>query len=221
MNAQDRELVALFEGLDTPGVSDAMDKLGIAGQCLGIAPLDNYRRTVVGPAFTVQYVSCAQPAGSVGDFIDDVAEGDVIVIDNDGRSDCTVWGDIMTQYAGLKGIAATVIDGVCRDVARALGDGYPMFTRGRFMRTGKDRVELAAVNGAVSIGTARVCARDIVVADANGVVVVPRARAQDVAATARQIEATESRIREHIAAGSTLGEARAALNYHTLQRKGA
>jgi len=111
MNAQgsesDKELVALFEGMDTPGVSDAMDKLGIPGQCRGIAPLDNYRATVVGPAFTVKYVSCGQPAGTVGDFIDDVAEGDVIVIDNDGRTDCTVWGDIMTQYAGIRKIAAT------------------------------------------------------------------------------------------------------------------
>lgn len=221
MNAEDKELVALFEGLDTPGVSDAMDKLGIPGQCLGIAPLDNYRRTVVGPAFTVKYVSCGQPAGTVGDFIDDVVEGDVIVLDNDGRTDCTVWGDIMTQYAGLRKIAATVIDGVCRDVAKALGDGYPLFTRSRYMRTGKDRVEVAAVNEPVSIGTARVCARDIVVADANGVVVVPRARARDVAEAARKIEEIESRIREQIVAGKTLGEARSALNYHLLQRKGA
>ncbi|HKW83842.1 MAG TPA: RraA family protein [Burkholderiaceae bacterium] len=221
MNAEDKELVALFEGLDTPGVSDAMDKLGIPGQCLGIAPLDNYRRTVVGPAFTVKYVSCGQPAGTVGDFIDDVAEGDVIVLDNDGRTDCTVWGDIMTQYAGIRKIAATVIDGVCRDVAKALGDGYPLFTRSRYMRTGKDRVEVAAVNEPVSIGTARVCARDIVVADANGVVVVPRARAKEVAEAARKIEEIESRIREQIVAGKTLGEARTALHYHTLQRKGA
>jgi len=221
MNAQDRELVALFEGLDTPGVSDAMDKLGIPGQCHGIAPLDNYRTTVVGPAFTVKYVSCGQPAGTVGDFIDDVAEGDVIVLDNDGRTDATVWGDIMTQYAGLRRIAATVIDGVCRDVSKALGDGYPLFTRGRYMRTGKDRVEVAAVNDPVSIGTARVCARDIVVADANGVLVVPRALAREVAETARKIEETESRIREQIVAGKTLGEARTALNYHLLQRKGA
>jgi len=219
MKPEDLELVALFEGLDTPGVSDAMDKLGIPGQCLGIAPLDDYRGTVIGPAFTVKYVPCGQPAGTVGDFIDDVAPGDVVVIDNDGRTDCTVWGDIMTQYAGLRGIAATVIDGVCRDVAKALGDGYPLFTRGRFMRTGKDRVEVASVNATVAIGTARVCACDIVVADANGVVVVPRGRAHEVARTARGIEQTESRIREQIAAGKTLGEARAALGYHTLQRK--
>jgi regulator of RNase E activity RraA len=219
MNAQDQELVALFQALDTPGVSDAMDKLGIPGQCLGIAPLDNYRGTVVGPAFTVQYVSCGRPAGTVGNFIDDVAPGEVVVINNGGRTDCTVWGDIMTQYAGLRGIAGTVIDGVCRDVAKALDDGYPLFTLGRYMRTGKDRVEVAAVNGPVSIGRARVMARDIVVADANGVVVVPRGCARDVAETAHRIEAAESRIRELISLGMTLGEARAQLGYHRLQTR--
>lgn len=218
-SAEDRELVELFTGLDTPGVSDALDKLGIHGQALGIAPLADYMKVVVGPAFTVKYVPASVPPGTVGDFIDEVAQGDIVVIDNDGRTDCTVWGDIMTQYAGLRDIAGTVIDGVCRDVNKALGDGYPLFTAGRFMRTGKDRVQVESVNSTVGIGTVRVASRDIVVADANGVVVVPRARAREVAATARQIEETESHIREQLAKGKTLGEARSALGYHTLQRK--
>jgi regulator of RNase E activity RraA len=219
MNIEDKGLVALFEGLDTPGVSDALDKLGLPGQCLGVAPLDNYSKVIVGPAFTVQYVTASVPPGTVGDFIDDVAPGDVVVIDNGGRTDCTVWGDIMTQYAGTRQIAATVIDGVCRDVNKALGDGYPIFSKGRFMRTGKDRVQVQSVNQPVSIGAARVCARDIVVADANGVVIVPRARAAEVAACARQIELIEADIRALIAQGKTLKEARAALGYHSLQRK--
>jgi regulator of RNase E activity RraA len=215
----DQQLVALFEGLDTPGVSDALDKLGLPGQCLGITPLANYTQVVVGPAFTVQYVSASVPPGTVGDFIDDVAPGDVVVIDNGGRTDCTVWGDIMTQYAGSRAIAATVIDGVCRDVSKALHDGYPVFSKGRFMRTGKDRVQVQSVNQPVSIGSARVCARDIVVADANGVVIVPRARAAEVAACARQIESVEAEIRQQIAQGKSLKDARAALGYHHLQSK--
>jgi regulator of RNase E activity RraA len=219
MNLDDKALVALFDGLDTPAVSDALDKLGLPGQCLGIAPLGNYSQVVVGPAFTVQYVAASVPAGTVGDFIDAVLPGDVVVIDNGGRTDCTVWGDIMTQYAGNRHIAATVIDGVCRDVNKALGDGYPIFSRGRFMRTGKDRVQVQSRNQPVSIGTARVCARDIVVADANGVVIVPRARAAEVAACARQIERVEADIRDLIGQGQTLERARAALGYHNLQRK--
>ncbi|MFF5864509.1 RraA family protein [Pseudomonas sp. NPDC012596] len=219
MSDLDKDLVALFAGLDTPGVSDALDKLGLPGQCLGVMPLANYDTVLVGPAYTVQYVSASTPPGTVGDFIDDVAPGDVVVIDNQGRTDCTVWGDIMTQYAGQRCIAATVIDGVCRDVTKALGDGYPIFSKGRFMRTGKDRVQVQAINQPVSIGTARVCARDIIVADANGVVVVPRERAREVAATARRIEAVEAQIRTQISQGKSLRQAREALGYHTLQSK--
>ncbi|KAJ5981166.1 demethylmenaquinone methyltransferase family protein [Penicillium canescens] len=218
-SVEDQELTALFADSDTPGVSDALDKLGIPGQAFGIMPLTNYKKVTVGPAFTVRYIPASDPPGSVGDFIDEVAVGDVVVIDNGGRTDCTVWGDIMTQYAGLRGIAGSVVDGVCRDVNLAIKDDYPLFTAGRWMRTGKDRVQVGGVNEAVGIGKVRVQPRDIVVADANGVVIVPRSRAREVAQVARKIEKSEVGIRELIAGGATLTEAREKLGYHTLQRK--
>jgi regulator of RNase E activity RraA len=217
--SEDRELVALFADSDTPGVSDALDKLGIPGQAFGIMPLINYQKVTIGPAFTVRYIPATEPPGTVGDFIDEVAVGDVIVIDNNGRKDCTVWGDIMTQYAGLQGIAGTVIDGVCRDVNRAITDNYPLFTAGRWMRTGKDRVQVGSVNEPIGIGKVRVQPRDIVIADSNGVVVVPRARASEVAEVARRIEKREASIRDMIVGGASIAEAREELGYHTLQRK--
>jgi regulator of RNase E activity RraA len=183
-------------------------------------PLTKYSKTTVGPAFTVRYVPASDPPGSVGDFIDDVAEGDVMVIDNGGRTDCTVWGDIMTQHAGLRGIAGSVIDGVCRDVNCAINDDYPLFTAGRWMRTGKNRVQVGGVNESVGIGRVRVEPRDIVVADANGVVVVPRDRAREVAEVARRVEESEAGIRKMIAGGATIAEAREKLGYHAIQRKG-
>lgn len=208
----------MFAKLDTAGVSNALDKLGIRRQTFNIMPLANYKNVYVGPAFTVRYVPASDPAGNVGDFIDDVAPGDFLVIDNGGRTDCTVWGDIMTQYAGLRGIAGTVINGVCRDVNRAIDDGYPLFTVGRWMRTGKDRVQVGGVNEPVALRKVRVNPRDIVVADANGVVVVPRSRASQVAEVASKIEKSEEAIREMIVSRSTLAEARRQAGYHTLQR---
>lgn len=219
MSAEDQELVALFAGSDTPSVSDALDKLGIPGQAFGIMPLTDYKKVTVGPAFTVRYVPASDPPGGVGDFIDDVAEGDVVVIDNSSRTDCTVWGDIMTQYAGIRGIVGTVVDGVCRDVDRAVSDEYPLFTAGRWMRTGKDRVQVGGVNEPIGIGKVRVNARDIVVADANGAIIVPRHRAREVAELARRIEESEAGIRKMIAEGATIAEARRKLDYHKLQRK--
>lgn len=61
MQQEDKDLVALFEGLDTPGVSDAMDKLGLPGHCFGLVPLADYAGVTVGPAFTVKYVPPARP----------------------------------------------------------------------------------------------------------------------------------------------------------------
>ncbi|MBY4841211.1 RraA family protein [Pantoea sp. DY-15] len=219
MSETEKQLLELFKGLNTAGVSDALDKLGLSGQCFDVMPLDNYRQAVVGLAYTVRYEPASNPPGTVGDFIDDVPAGYMVVIDNNGRTDCTVWGDIMTQVAGSKGIAGTVIDGVCRDVHKALGDGYPIFSKGRFMRTGKDRVQVNAINQPVSIGTARVEPNDIVVADASGVVIVPRDRAEEVAGVAHEIEKIESAIRHALVEDKSLRQAREELGYHLLQRK--
>ncbi|CAG9952425.1 unnamed protein product [Clonostachys rosea f. rosea IK726] len=167
----------------------------------------------------VRYVPASNPPGSVGDFIDDVAIGDIVVIDNGGRKDCTVWGDIMTRYAGIRGLAGTVIDGVCRDVDPIIKDDYPIFTAGNWMRTGKDRVQVGGINESVGVGNVRVSPRDIVVADANGVVIVPRDRAHEVAALTKSIEKSEQSILALIHGGSTITEAREKLGYHTLQRR--
>jgi regulator of RNase E activity RraA len=87
------------------------------------------------------------------------------------------------------------------------------------MRTGKEQVQVGGVDEAVSVGKVRVSPRDIVVADANGVVVVPRHRACEVASLAAKIEESESGIHELIARGATIAGAREKLRYHMLQRK--
>ncbi len=108
--------------IDTATLSDALDKLGISGQCLGIKPLD-HRFRLAGRAFTVTYAP-AGPGGTVGDFIDDVPEGHVVLIDNGGRPDATVWGDIMTACGHQRKLGGTVIDGACRDTHLALDLGW-------------------------------------------------------------------------------------------------
>src|SRR5712671_3981619 len=130
--------------LDTTSLSDALDRLGIAGQCLNIKPLD-HRFRLAGRAFTILYGPAGTPPGTVGDYIDDVAPGGVVVLDNGGRENATVWGDILTMVSHSRGIAGTVIDGACRDVALSLELGYPIFSRTYSMRTGKDRVQVEAV----------------------------------------------------------------------------
>src|SRR5688500_10810995 len=158
-----------FGKLPTAAISDAMDRLGIAGQALGLAPLDP-KFHLAGRAFTIRYrPTGAVERGTVGDYIDDVPPGDVIVLDNAGRVDCTVWGDILTAVAHRRGVGGTVINGVCRDVSRAIGLGYPIYSRGRFMRTGKDRVEVESMGQPVSLGEVQLRPGDVLVGDADGI----------------------------------------------------
>ena len=108
------ELLTTLAGLPTSAVSDALDRLGLAGQCLGIMPLDPDSR-LVGRAWTLRYGPVGQDVGTVGDYIDDVGAEEIVVLDNQGRLDATVWGDLLTETASRRGVAGTVIDGVCRD----------------------------------------------------------------------------------------------------------
>ena len=204
--------------LDTTSISDALDRLGIAGQCLGIKPLDPAFR-LAGRAFTILYGPSATPSGTVGDYIDEVPPGSVVVLDNGGRENATVWGDILTYVAHRRGVAGTVIDGACRDTALCRSLGYPIFSRSYSMRTGKDRVQVEGTNVAVNAGDARVTPGDLLRGDADGVLVIPRAHEDAVLAAAEEIDRTEQRIRALIDEGRTLAEARRALGYHHLQSR--
>lgn len=205
--------------LDTATISDALDKLGIAGQCLGIKPRDHAFR-MTGRAHTILYgPTDAQHPGTVGDYIDALEPGTVVVLDNGGREDATVWGDILTGLAHRKGLAGTVIDGANRDVHLCLELGYPIFSRSYSMRTGKDRVQVDAEQVPVTIGQARVLPGDLLRGDADGVVVIPRGREDEVLSVAEAIEQAEQRIRDLIDSGMTLKEARSQLRYHTLQTR--
>jgi 4-hydroxy-4-methyl-2-oxoglutarate aldolase len=204
--------------LDTTSISDALDRLGIGGQCLGIKPLD-HRFRLTGRAFTILYGPASTPPGTVGDYIDDLDPDTVIVLDNGGRENATVWGDILTTMAHRRGIAGTVIDGACRDVHLSLSLGYPIFSRSYSMRTGKDRVQVEATNCTVNIGDARVNAGDLLRGDADGVIVIPKAHEDKVLAIAEEIDAVESRILAAVRDGMKLVEARRQHGYHQLQTK--
>jgi len=213
------KIVDGFRALASASVSDALDRLQIHGQAQGILPLA-YGHHIVGRAFTLHYVPCGTVKGTVGDYIDDVPEGGVVVLDNGGRLDCTVWGDILTTVACQRNIAGTVIHGVCRDVAGSLDLSYPLFTRGRFMRTGKDRVQVDGTNVPISLGDVQVKPGDIIMGTDDGVLVVPQDKAEQVLDLAREIAEAEARIVAAIRGGMRLDEARKQHNYHKLQSHG-
>jgi 4-hydroxy-4-methyl-2-oxoglutarate aldolase len=212
------ELSQRAAALTTSGLSDAMDRLDIPGQVAGVRAIGT-TRSLCGPAYTVRYRPVQAVGETVGDFIDDVPAGAVVVIDNQGRTDCTVWGDILTETAHLRDLAGTVIDGICRDAQACEDVNYPLFARANWMRTGKDRVAVDAVGGPVDIGGVYVAPGDLVVGDRDGVVVLPGGRVVEIVELAEEIETAEQRIRLAVRSGERLDAARGKTGYHELQRR--
>ena len=200
-----KALIEEIKKMDTASISDAMDKLGIPCGLLGIQAVIPGRK-ICGEAFTVHYVPCGMVKGTVGDFLDDVQPGQVVVIDNAGRNYCTVWGDIMTYTAKTKGVEGTVIDGVCRDVNGIEELGYGIYTKGKYM------VPVAVAGVQVRPG-------DIILGDDSGALCIPKEVAEKVLEIAKGIEETEQKIIAEVKNGSTLKQARAKLGYHHLQSK--
>lgn len=213
-----KELLQELKAMDTASISDACDKLGIPCGLLGIQAVIPGTK-ICGEAFTVHYVPCGMVKGTVGDFIDDVQPGNVVVIDNAGRNYCTVWGDIMTFTAKTKGIEGTVIDGVCRDVDGIRKLDYPIYSKGKYMVTGKERVEVDAVNVPVSVSGVQVRPGDVILADESGALCIPAEKAEEILAIAKHIEEVEQQIIAEVRKGSTLRDARKKLGYHSLQSK--
>jgi regulator of RNase E activity RraA len=208
------------QDLTTAEVSDALDFFRLPGSAHGIVRVTG-RGRLFGRAYTVRYAPVdTRTPGTVGDFLDDVPAKAIVVIDNAGRTDCTVWGGILSRVAAHRGIGGTVIHGVCRDTEEADAADYSLYARGRFMRTGKDRVQVEAVGEPVNLADVRVCTGDLIVGDADGIVVVPWEHAEAVCLKALATRAAEERILAAALAGASLSEARRQHGYHTLQRAG-
>jgi 4-hydroxy-4-methyl-2-oxoglutarate aldolase len=220
MQAVDPQVLARLQGVRAANVSDALERRGLTGACEGLRPVGGGAR-LVGPAFTVRYIPTGSLHGTVGDYIDDVPAGHVVVLDNAGRLDRSVWGYCLTRVAKSKGVAGTVIDGMCRDVPVVLEEQYAVFSRGACILTGKDHYMLQAAQVPVSLGRIQVNPGDVIVADDSGVVVVPVALAADVAADAEAIQRAEEACVEAFRRGIPLWQARQLHGYHTLQSRPA
>lgn len=123
----------------------------------------------------------------------------------------------MSLVAQRKGVAGTVIDGVCRDLPAIESMGYPIYSKGCYMVTGKDRVYVDAVEIPVAVSGLQVNPGDVVMADDSGAIRIPLDRAMEVLEAAEKIAAVEAKIEALVRQGVPLKEARRQTGYHTLQ----
>jgi len=191
--------VAAATGLPTATLHEAAGKIGVMP--MAIKPVARGMR-FAGPALTVQ-----SPGGDnlwLHRAIYAAQPGDVLVVSVSGAYEHGYWGEIMATAAKVRGLAALVIDGCVRD-GELLGDiGFPVFARGLCIRgTGKDFGARGWIGHPTLFDNVTVNAGDLVVGDGDGVVAIPRERADAVIDASRQREAAEADQLRRLEAGET------------------
>jgi regulator of RNase E activity RraA len=217
----DRRYRARLEALATSNISDALDKLGIRGAVIGIGPM--YRcPKIVGRAVT-------QKVTAVGEVksrhhmgvraVDSAQPGDVIVIDNRGDTHNNCWGEILSMGAKMKGVSGVVIDGATRDIDACEEFGFPVYARGVVPLTARGRIMEESVNEMIRLGDVQVMPGDTVVADVNGVVIIPAARLKEVVSEAETIVKKETAMVKELQKGIPLSEVDRKFAYESMLEK--
>jgi len=217
------EHVVRLNRLDVCAVSDALDKLGIAGQVASGLEQRSTTRRVAGRVMTYRLlpVGAVTPSGPVrhlGTSAIELAEaGDVIVVEQKTGIDAGCWGGILTLGAKVKGIVGVVADGPVRDIDEARSYDFPVYCRSLTARTARARVVEAEVNTPVTIGEVTVNPGDLVIADASGVAFLPAARAGEILDAAELIAGREAAMARALLAGKPIVEVMGADYEHMLR----
>jgi 4-hydroxy-4-methyl-2-oxoglutarate aldolase len=203
--------------LTTALVADALDTLGLRAQCLGadIVPVawDHVRdQSVVGAAFTLQ----ARPATNTHpdlpyqgllQAMDDIGPDSVVVFATDRSSAAGVWGELITTACQPRGVVGAVTDGLVRDAQQTAKAGFPVFSRGTVPYDSKGRLDVVAHAVPVDVDGVRIRPGDLVVADADGVVIMPQETASRVAAAVDVKRTAERSFRAAVTRGASMREA--------------
>jgi regulator of RNase E activity RraA len=198
------------ELLSTAMVSDSLDAIGLRNQVLPkrLAPLVPGSR-MIGSAKTVQFapslaVNPDDPYGDAIDFISAVVAGQVVVISTGVSNDSAFWGELFSAAALGAGAVGVVTDGNLRDTDKIARLGFPAFSPGRRPIDFRARMRIVEHDAPVTLYGVHVAPGDLILADDDGVVVVPAEREEEVLDIARQRASSESTVLAELLAGATL-----------------
>lgn len=193
--------------LTSTSVADALLQLGFGGTFAGLVA--HSEQPMCGEAFTVHLCPPGESDRPFNDFLEEIPPGAVIVVDNAGRRGSSVFGGLMCAESRRRGALGAVVHGDVRDVAEARQLGFGLYALGRTPRSGRPDSRLLATNQPVDWGGTRIEPGDLVVADGDGVAVVPSAHGATVAELARDIEASDAMLLDQVCRGVPLAVARA------------
>lgn len=191
-----KEIIEGFMKVASASVADAVEQIvGKRGYMdYNIKPRINEKK-VVGPAVTIQEGPTDEvlPPQHALDAIDESPEGSVILIGINGEPDVAVWGGLMTAGAVVNGLAGAILDGGVRDITEIRRDyDFQIFSRSVSPATTLGRFKTLSANAPVECGGIIVNPGDLIVADLDGVVVVPKEHVPAVLERATEIETREA-----------------------------
>lgn len=207
--------------LSTTNISDALDKTGIRGAVSGILPMYNCPR-IVGPAVTIKITAAGMLKSKhhLGvHAIAAAAKGDIIIIDNHGDLQNNCWGEILSMGAKMKGVSGVVVDGAARDIDMCKEFEFPVFARGTVPITARGRIMQESFNEVIRVGDVQVRPGDIVMADINGVVVVPVEKIDEVINAAEEIFQKEAAMVAELRKGTSILEVDEKFAYEQMLKK--
>jgi len=204
------DLCDRYETLYTGAVNDVLRELCLPNQALpsGIMPLRD-EMVVCGEAFTVKAVKDPTIGGELElrvNMLDDLRSGHVVIWNANGEDEASHWGGVMTRAALTRGCRGAIIDGGIRDTKDILEQKFPIWSRYRTSNGALSRTKLVAWQCPIFVGDVIIKPGDILLADIDGALVIPRKLAVAVLERAEAIEKNEGEIKEWVDAGLSAQE---------------
>lgn len=205
-------LPQLREKLYSAVVCDALDSLHLPHQSPRVPLLPQTVDTVlIGRCRTMLWADMAHPDPRPYELelqaVDACQTDDVMIAAAQGSNRSGIWGELLTTAASARGCAGAIIDGAVRDVRAMKQLGFPVFARGRCVYDSLHRQRVIDINVPVEIDGVRFCPGDLVIADGDGVVVVPAVVEAEAIQRAWDKVHAENEVRDAIRNGLKAGEA--------------
>ncbi len=212
MREEDRKLMEQVRGeLYTPVVGDILDGMGYYHQFLpqAVQPAGEGMK-LAGRAMPVLMIDVygpqEKPFGLLTEALDQLEEGEIYLASG-GEMRCAYWGELLTATARTRGACGAVINGFHRDTPQMLAQDFPVFSRGRYAQDSGVRTQVVNYRCRIEVGGVTVEPGDLIFADLDGVLVIPKAVEQEVIEKALEKARGEKVVRKAIESGMSATEA--------------
>jgi regulator of RNase E activity RraA len=201
----------LSECLYTAVISDILDSMGLRNQSPNIElNTTTGHNLLMGHAKTLRWVDCPDPEQETYESmiaaVDSVKPGEVVVSAASGSNRSALWGELLSTATRMRGGRGAIVDGAVRDIAQMRSMDFPCFALHRTPKDSAGRQMVDAFDAPIEMGGVTVNPGDLVMIDADGMVVIPSTQAEEVIKKAHEKVEKEDTTRDELRKGRLLRE---------------